>query len=153
MSETTPIEEEKVVTCSIEGVEKMSRDHPNGVLLVFTQKGCPYCPDFLEEAEKTVGSKVAIAESGLEDDDCVSLAKKLNVLGTPQAVYFKEGREVSRLNPLGKTWDQVRVELDAMVKAEVKAQETEPAQDSEPASESSPEYTESSAPAVQDVSA
>lgn len=114
----TTTEDTKVVTCSIENMGKISNDYPQGVLIVFTQKDCRYCPPFMDEVLKAVNGKVAIAESGLEDEECMSLAKKLNVEGTPTALFYKNGEEKGRLNPLGKTWDQIRIELEQMVKTQ-----------------------------------
>ena len=110
--------QEEVFTCSREDLEKLSKakENPNGVLFVFTQQNCGHCEPFMEAAEQAAGEKVSVFEAGLEDKDCNNLAKELNVPGSPIAVLWKDGKEVARIDPSGKTWDVVRNDIASMIK-------------------------------------
>ena len=136
--------EELVRTCSIQNVEALSKETPNGIMLIVTQPSCGYCEPMLKEATKAIGEKVAIVEANLDDVDCNRLAKQLNVPGTPIAVYFKDGKEKGRRDPSGKTWDQIRNAMTEMVAKEAAVSEEDAAkaagaEDSQPAPETSPD--------------
>ena len=130
--------EELVRTCSIQNVESLSKENPNGIMLIVTQPSCGYCDPMLKEATKAVGERVAIVEANLDDADCNALAKQLNVPGTPVAIFWRDGKEVSRCDPSGKTWDQIRNEMVEMVAKEVDVKKAE-AEVSPPAQETSPD--------------
>ena len=131
MAKAAMSEEETVMTCSIESLDQISSRDGKGVFVVFTQEGCGYCEPFLAETDKALLNKVIIAESSFDDKQCLDLAKKYNVPGTPVGVYFKDGKEVRRVDPLGKTWDVIRGELNEIAKL-AEASAPQPAPDSAP---------------------
>jgi len=110
------LKEELVKTCNIESIESISRENKEGVFVVVTQPNCGSCEPFFQEAEKVIGQRLPIVEANLEDENCKALATQLKIAGTPAAVYFKDGKEVARLDPAGKTWDSVRNEIAEMIK-------------------------------------
>jgi len=109
-------EEEAVLSCSLENLKKISEASEKGALVVFTAEGCPYCPPFLEEAEKALGDDVTIVEAGVEDAECMGLAEQLGVKGTPTAFYYVKGEQKKMIVPEGKTWDEIRKELEELKK-------------------------------------
>lgn len=107
--------EGEVMTCSLDNIKKISKESEKGALLIFTQEGCPHCPPFLEEVKKTVGDQITVVEAGLEDAECLGLADQLGATATPAAYFFKDGEKKEEINPVGKTWDEVRQELRRLV--------------------------------------
>jgi len=108
------LSEQIVETCSLDRISKLCAENPNGVLAVFTQESCPYCPPGLKAAkESAVKSKVTVVEAPLEKNDCVDLATKYKVNRTPTMIYFKDGKERARVPIAGKSWGEIKKYLRA----------------------------------------
>lgn len=107
---------QKIVGCTLDNVEQISKDQANGIILVVTQPNCEPCPILLQEAKSVVGDKIPIIETNVIDNTCKDLAVKLKVMSTPTAIYMKDGKEVGRVVAGGKNWDDVRKELREFMK-------------------------------------
>ena len=104
--------EELVKTCDVINVEEESKKNPNGAVVIFTQKGCPHCPEAVEETKKVLQDKLTIIEAELDEAGaCVELFDRFNVQNTPSVIYFKGGEESKRITIQGRTWEDIRNEL------------------------------------------
>jgi len=63
-----------------------------------------------------VGEKLTILDAGVEDPKCNDLADKFNVAKTPTAFFYKGGEQKARIDTDGKTYEQIRQELAALIK-------------------------------------
>lgn len=87
------------------------------LLIVHTQPGCPWCPGFLDLVNEMFGQRldVVFAELNSKYQSCDDLSMKLNLIGTPTIVFFKNGVESGRYAPIGKTEARVKADLLKLV--------------------------------------
>jgi thioredoxin-related protein len=80
--------------CSLHTIKVTPSKSASGVVAIFSQEGCPYCPIAVDIAKRSIGGKIPIMQMPLEKGPCLDLATKYRVKDTPTIIYFdKHGRE------------------------------------------------------------
>ena len=97
----------------LDQIEDMTQKSEHGLLAIFTQEGCPYCPEALTAAKEALGDEgVTIYQAPVEKDACGSLADRFDVSRTPTLIYFdKTGRQRKRVPVQKRTWGEIKAEL------------------------------------------
>ncbi len=110
-------ESEVVGSCSIEGLEGLKKSNAEkGMLLFVSKSGCQGCEEMRGLLKETIGEKLPVIESGVEDKDCLNVAETIGVTVTPTVIYYKNGEEKRRISVDGKkTQDDLRKELREIV--------------------------------------
>ena len=102
--------------CLEQDLKEAVRTTPK-LMVIHTDPTCPNCSPFMNLINEMFGTSESIvfAELSSRHESCHELSKKLNLIGTPTIVFFKNGVESGRYAPIGKTEAQVKADLLKLV--------------------------------------